>query len=91
MLGFAMQKAGVGIIDDNVFYDLDFMDEWREWQWSRGKHNSTPAITYHYMTPEKMLAFYDYHMKAVPSWYIDLVPGGELSMKNLREIPRSDD
>ena len=91
MLGFAMQKAGVNIIDDNVFYDLDFMDEWREWQWSRGKHNSTPAITYHYMTPEKMLAFYGYHMKAVPYWYIDLVPGGELSVKNLREVPRSAD
>jgi hypothetical protein len=74
MLGFALRDAGVPIINDNVFYDLDSEMEWKEWQWSRGKHNRTPSITYHYMTPEKMRLFYDQHHKNVPVWYQQSLP-----------------
>lgn len=74
MLGFALRSAGVPIINDNVFYDLDDQMEWKEWQWSRGKHNRVPSITYHYMTPEKMHRFHSQHHESVPDWYKDQMP-----------------
>ena len=74
MLGFALRDAGIPIINDNVFYDLDDETEWKEWQWSRGQHNRTPSITYHYMTPTKMRRFYDQHHGDVPPWYQKTVP-----------------
>lgn len=75
MLGFTLRSAGVPIINDNVFYDLDVETEWKEWQWSRGQHNRIPSITYHYMTPEKMRKFHADHHEEVPVWYRNLVPG----------------
>ena len=67
MLGFALRSANIPIIDDGVFFDLSFEDEWKEWQWSQGEVNKTPAVSYHYMTPERMIALHQL-LENKPAW-----------------------
>lgn len=63
MTGAALRTAGIPIIDHRVFYDGTPEEEWAEWQWTRGIEKKPPCITYHYMTPEKMIEFYNmYHI-----------------------------
>ena len=59
MLGFALQTAGIPIIDDGVFYDRTPEDEWSEWQWSHGQVNKQPGITYHNLEAPKMRKFHN--------------------------------
>lgn len=57
MLGDVLRKNSVGIIDHSVFYDLTEAEEWKEWQWSCKK--KVPAITYHYMNPDRMRSLHE--------------------------------
>ena len=69
MVGYALKSAGVKVVDDRVFFEMTEEQEWKEWQWTRGKTAKQPAITYHYMDPDRMLGFHAFLYNEIPVYY----------------------
>ncbi len=69
MLGYAMREAGVRVKDEGRFYEMNEEMEWKEWQWTRGETAKQPAITYHYMDPDRMLHFHNILINKMPVYY----------------------
>ncbi len=69
MVGYAIKSAGLKVKDDGVFFEMTEAQEWKEWQWTRGKTAKQPAITYHYMAPDRMLGFHAFLFEEMPEYY----------------------